>query len=180
MVDPIVSKVAVKPTEVAGDKGNSPATKTSESKFDKVRAQLQDESATHLQMPPEITKVSPEQRKLLQTDLTKRLRTSSAHSPQALFKPEMKRAKDGLQQLTHRVNALPKTSAFDPIRQRLTNLDSQYQSASHMINSTSNASPDELLKIQMQMYQMTENLEVMSKVLEQVTSGMKTILQTQL
>jgi hypothetical protein len=36
------------------------------------------------------------------------------------------------------------------------------------------------MKIQMQMYQLGENLELMSKVVEQVTSGVKSILQTQL
>jgi hypothetical protein len=35
------------------------------------------------------------------------------------------------------------------------------------------------MKVQMQMYQLTENLELMSKVVEQVTSGVKSILQTQ-
>jgi len=32
----------------------------------------------------------------------------------------------------------------------------------------------------LQMYQLSENLELMSKVVEQVTSGVKSILQTQL
>jgi len=40
--------------------------------------------------------------------------------------------------------------------------------------------PQDLMKIQMQMYQLGENLELMSKVVEQVTSGVKSILQTQL
>jgi hypothetical protein len=37
-----------------------------------------------------------------------------------------------------------------------------------------------MMKVQMQMYQLTENLELMSKVVDQVTSGVKSILQTQL
>jgi hypothetical protein len=180
MVDPIASKVAVKPSEIAGEKGNAGAAKTGESKFDKVRAQLQDDSSRGVQIPPEITKVSPEQRNALQADLTKRLQGTKTHSPQAIFKPEMKRAKEGLQHLTKRVNELPKTAAFDPLRQRLASIDSQYQATGQLLNSTSHASPEELLKLQMQMYQMSENLEVMSKVVEQVTTGMKSILQTQL
>jgi hypothetical protein len=83
--------------------------------------------------------------------------------------------------LTTRVNSLPKTSAFDPIRSRLTSIDQQYKSAGQLVNSLKNAdNPRDLMKIQMQMYQLTENLELMSKVVEQVTSGMKSVLQTQL
>ena len=43
----------------------------------------------------------------------------------------------------------------------------------------SSESPGDLMKVQMQMYQLTENLEMMSKVVEQVSSGVKSVLQTQ-
>ena len=59
-------------------------------------------------------------------------------------------------------------------------MDSQFQSAGQMVNSLRGTeSPGDLMKIQMQMYQLTENLELTSKVVEQVTSGVKSILQTQ-
>jgi hypothetical protein len=48
-----------------------------------------------------------------------------------------------------------------------------------MNSARSAENPGDLMKLQMQMYQLTENLELMSKVVEQVTSGMKTLLQTQ-
>ena len=93
----------------------------------------------------------------------------------------MKRAQDGVQQLSNRVNGLPKTPAFEPFRQRLASIDEQYRATGQLVNSTASSdNPKDLLKIQVQLFQMTENLELMSKVVDQVTSGMKTILQTQL
>jgi hypothetical protein len=177
MGGPVINKVVTTPVKPSADQtGTSPA-KVGESKFDKVRASLQDSQATEVKMPPEVRQVSTEQRKILQADLSDRLKTSS---PQQIFGAHMQQATNSLQQLTTRVNALPKTSAFDPLRQRLASIDAQYHSAGSLVNSVKgNSNPAELMKIQMQMYQLTENLELASKVVEQVTSGVKSILQTQ-
>lgn len=92
----------------------------------------------------------------------------------------MKRAKIGVDQLAKRVNAMPKTPAFQPLRDRLLSIDNQFQSAGKLVNSIKGGeSPQEIMKIQMSMYQLTENMELMSKVVDQVTSGTKSILQTQ-
>lgn len=181
MVDPIVSKASVKPINPATEEGAASPLKTTESKFDKVRTRLQDQQAQQVQIPPEVKQVPPDQKKVLQADLSRRLEKTKGTSPHEVFGVDMKRAKEKVDHLTTRVNSLPKTSAFDPIRSRLTSIDQQYQSAGQLVNSLKNAdNPRDLMKIQMQMYQLTENLELMSKVVEQVTSGMKSVLQTQL
>jgi hypothetical protein len=180
MVDPVVSKTAVKPLDSATDQGAAGPSKVGESKFDKVRTRLQEEQAGQVQIPPEVKQVSLEQKKILEADLSKRLQQTKPASAHELFSVDMKRAKEGVEQLTNRVNALPKTPAFDPLRKRLASIDSQYQSAGRLVNSVQGTeSPAELMKVQMKVYQLTENLELMSKVVEQVTSGMKTLLQTQ-
>ena len=117
---------------------------------------------------------------MLQADLSQRLKQTGATSPHKLFAVDMKRAKEGIEHLNKRVDGLPKTSAFEPIRSRLSSIDSQFQNAGHLLNSVKGTeSPGDLLKVQMQMYQLSENLELMSKVVEQVTTGVKSILQTQ-
>ncbi len=181
MVDPIVSKASVKPLTSPTEDGAASPLKTTESKFDKVRTRLQDEQAQQVQIPPEVKQISPEQKKVLQADLSKRIERSKGTSPHEVFGVDMKHAKERVDHLTHRVNALPKTSAFDPIRTRLTSIDSQFKSTGQLLNSLKNTeNPQDLMKIQMQMYQLSENLELMSKVVEQVTSGVKSVLQTQL
>jgi hypothetical protein len=180
MVDPILSKAAAKGLDsVAKQQEQSPA-KLGESKFDKVRSRLLDEQAAGVKLPPEVKQVSLEQKKVLQSDLSRRIEQSGPGAAHRAFGVQMKQAKEGIHQLTTRVNALPKTPAFEPFRQRLASIDNQYQAAGRLLNSIhSSSSPGDLMKVQMQMYQLTENLELMSKVVEQVTSGVKTIVQTQ-
>jgi hypothetical protein len=181
MVDPIVGKASSKAIDVTAEEGAKSAAKTGQSKFDRVRAELQDEQARQVKIPAEVQKVSLEQQQRMEADLSKRLHKTKEASGEALFRTDMKRAKDGVQQLSNRINALPKTPAFEPFRQRLASIDTQYRNAGQLVNSAAKTdNPKDLMQIQIQLYQLTENLEVMSKVVEQVTSGMKSILQTQL
>lgn len=181
MVDPIISKVPAKPVSNVAEDSGTPSIKTGESKFDKVRSRLQEEQAQSVQLPPEVKQVSPEQTKALQTDLNLRVERTKSTSAPELFGADMNRAKSRIENLTSRVNALPKTSAFDPIRQRITSVDNQFQAAGKMLQTLNGKqTPEDLMKLQVQMYQMTENLEIMSKVVEQVSSGVKSILQTSL
>lgn len=180
-MDPIIGKVPAKPLDSAAEQGDSGPAKTGESKFDKVRSRLQDQQAKEVEIPPEVKQVSPEQAKILETNLTQRLGQSPATSPQKIFAVDMKSAKAQVDHLTSRVNALPKTPAFEPFRQRLTSIDSQFESTGQLVHSLKGTeSAQELMNVQVQMYQLTENLELMSKVVEQVSSGVKSILQTQL
>ena len=179
MVDPIVSKVPAKSINSLGDDSGAAGVKTGESKFDKVRARLQEQQS--VQMPPEVKHVSPEQTKVLQTELNQRVQKAGTTSAPELYGTDLKQLKSRIDTLTSRVNSLPKTPGMDPLRQRLTSIDDQFQAAGKLIHSLNGQqSPTDLLKVQLQMYQMSENLELMSKVVEQVSSGMKSVLQTQL
>jgi vacuolar-type H+-ATPase subunit I/STV1 len=173
----IVSKAITTAVNPATDQAGGTPPKVGKSKFDKVRASLQDSQAAEVKMPPEVQQVPQEKAKLLQAELSNRLKNTSA---QHVFAADIKRVSGSLQQLTHRVSALPKTPALDPLRQRLASLDAQYQATGRLVSSVSgSSSPADLMKIQMQMYQLTENLELASKVVDQVTSGVKSVLQTQ-
>lgn len=180
MVDPIASKAVTKPLTSVTEQAGTENAKQGESKFDRVRSRLMDEKAANVQMPKEAGPASIEQQKVLKTELTSRLEKGGNQAANDMFTSQIRAAKNNITHLTKRVNALPKTPAFDPVRQRLASVDSQFQSAGNMVHGLKgNESPADLMKIQMQMYQLTENLEIVSKVVEQVTSGVKSILQTQ-
>jgi hypothetical protein len=86
-----------------------------------------------------------------------------------------------LHDLRRRVSALPETGAFESIRSRLADLDSLYQSVGSRIDAISgSASAEQFLKLQKDMYQVTENIGLISKVIDQVTSGVRSLLQTQI
>ena len=177
MVDPISKAGAGKVLDVVGGQDKPPA-KTGESKFDRVRADVQDRDAQRVEIPPEVKQISMQKQKAMEKDLTTRLQKGA--SPHQILDVNMKNAKVNVDQLTKRINALPKTPAFQPFRDRLASIDTQFKDAGKLMNSIKGGeSPQQLLKIQMSMYQLTENVELMSKVVDQVTSGMKNVLQTQ-
>ena len=93
---------------------------------------LQDRSAQQVEIPPEVNQVSLPQQKALQADLSGHVARGSKQSQ--ILEANMKRAKDGIDRLTNRVNALPKTPAFQPFRDRLTSIDAQFQAAGKLVN----------------------------------------------
>jgi hypothetical protein len=86
-----------------------------------------------------------------------------------------------LSTLAQRLSALPKTTALDQIRNSFDQLDSEYRRLGSAIDGISpSAGPEQLLKLQREMYQMSESIGAMSKIVDQVTSGVKSLLQTQI
>ena len=156
----------------------SAAVKAGPSKFDEIRSQLAEKVATDLKLPP-AQKVSDPQKADLESSLRKQLSSTAPSTPRELFGPEMKNTALNVQRLTDSVNKLPTGSAFGPIRDRLDSIATQFQKSGQLIDSLQNMDPQSLLNVQMQLYEMNQNVELLSKVVDQVTSGAKTILQTQ-
>ncbi|MBI1790235.1 MAG: hypothetical protein HYR60_22105 [Acidobacteria bacterium] len=188
MANPIVNKsvsqIVTPQRDLGLDKIDKQVDKTGASKFDQVRdKKLQEtQSASAVELPPEITKVNATEQRKLEGDLRKRLAANRTGSPQDMFRVDMKNTRTSLDNLRGRVAQLPKSSAMEPVRARLAKIESQFDNSGKFLNSLPNKSldnPKELLQVQVQMYQMTQNIEIMSKVVEQVNTGVKSILQTQ-
>lgn len=178
MVDAISKAGAGKVLDVAGGQDGSAAPKTGQSKFDKVRASLEQKQAQQVEVPPEVKQVSVPQQNALKVQMSNHLAKGS--DPKRVLSTELQQVKHKADMLNKRVSALPKTPAFQPLRDRLLSIDTQFQNAGKLLSSIKGGeSPQELLKVQMSMYQLSENVELMSKAVEQVSSGMKNILQTQ-
>jgi hypothetical protein len=78
------------------------------------------------------------------------------------------------------VAAIPANAALDPLRARLGLIETQFAESGRLLNTAGSLSdPKALLGVQVQLYQMMSNVEMLSKVVDQMTSGVKTILQTQ-
>ena len=93
---------------------------------------------------------------------------------------DLRKARVKLDGLTQKVSSAPKSPALDAVRNRLNSVEAQYQQSEKLLNGLSgNDNPRDMLAIQMQMYKMTQNIEIMTKVVEQTTSGIKSVLQTQ-
>jgi hypothetical protein len=178
-VNPIVNRPISPAPLQKPDQAPDRFVKSGASKFDEIRARIKDE-ADQPALPPEIERISPEQTRMLQSDLRRRLARPDAASADDLFRKDIGANRASLDDLTRRVNALPQNEANQPFRDRLVRLENQWADSQTQVASIGGlGSPGDLLKLQIQMYQLTSNLELMSKAVEQVNSGVKSILQTQ-
>ena len=178
MAEPIVGKTITQGLRQMQDLAEKAPNKEGPSKFDKVRTEAQNKQAVEL--PPPVQQVSPAQQRALEGDLRRRLESSRNQSPRDFFKVDMKKTQDGVGNLRTRVEKLPKTSAFEPLRDRLSFIEQRFQETGKLIDGAAQLSdPREMLKLQMQVHQLMQNVEITTKVVDSVTQGTKQILQTQ-
>lgn len=177
-MDPITGKVAAQATARAKT-GGPAARKTAPSKFDQLRSEQAARLAEQAKVPPQ-AKLSTEQQTRLRAELERRLSENGPQKVQAEVRVERTRAGNHVESLKRAVGSLPEHSAFNPIRDRLRAIESQFAGTGKLLGSLGKTDdPGSLLKIQMQLFEVTRNVEVLSKVVDQVNSGIKTILQTQ-
>jgi archaellum component FlaC len=104
----------------------------------------------------------------------------ASRKPSEVFGDDLRTTRGSLNQLKDRVSGLTPSPVLDQIRTRLSDLARQFQKVGTAIEGMSGtASSKQLLKLQADMYQINENLSVVTKMVDQVTSGVKTLLQTQ-
>ncbi len=179
MSDQLIGKVGIgAPAKIGGDSVPA-AEKKGPSRFDAV----QQEAAAEAQkpsLPPPVDSVSDAKRKELVSEVRRASEAHPAESPQRVWGAELQDAGTHLDRLKGRVERLPKSDLTAELKQRLESIDGQYQSTNKMMDQLQNMSdPRSLLKLQVEMYQITQNLEMVSKAVEQVNSGVKQIMQTQ-
>jgi hypothetical protein len=176
-MNPISQKIAGKAVSTSLERDSGGIQKTQPSKFDQVRAEQLQKSSAPVEMPPEVTQVSPAQQQILQNLLAQ----NSQGRPASVVKVDMENTRTTLKQLGKRVNALPKTPAYDPVRNRLMSIEQQYNNSSQALSKIGNSNnPQDYLQLQMQMYLMAENIAAVSKMMDSVVGGAKQIMQTQI
>jgi hypothetical protein len=147
------------------------------SKFEQKRAQVENRQPENTTLSPEVTQVSAEQRRVLESILRKRLEQGNAQDP---LKVDLRTARTKLDGIAKKVNAAPKTPAFDAVRNRLTSVEAQFQGTEKLMNGlTGSESPREMLQIQMQMYRMSQNVEILIKAAEKIVDVPKELQHMQ-
>ncbi len=107
------------------------------------------------------------------------LSTSPAASD--VLKPTFEYTGNSLSELNARAAAIKPTSAAESLQTRLDLLNAQFRVlGSHLQESAAKGDPMQLLRLQNDIYQLDEELELVSKVVDQATSGVRSLLQTQL
>ena len=76
-------------------------------------------------------------------------------------------------------NNLGKTAKVpSDLRGNLVNTESEWKAVQQIMNSDKNLSQGELLALQQRLYMVSQHVEVMSKVVDQMAGGIKTVLNT--
>ncbi len=141
--------------------------------FESVLQQMSEQPGNVLQQGSGVSGVTLEQ---LRADLIKRYTDPSAGD----FGLQFDDARLRLSVLRDSIHGLNPNQRPADLLTRFSQVENQWKQIEAMLNSDHELSKGELLALQARMYQLTQNIEILSKVVDQVTGGIKTILQTNL
>lgn len=148
--------------------------------FESVLQQQQGAEAQQAGAPlgPERT-VSGAQLERLRLDLMERLNRLPPGSPNvsALF-PELIDSKTRLGMLRQVMSKSGPQNVGTDLRGRFGQIENEWYQVESVMKSNKDLSTTELLGLQARLYQVSQHVEVLSKVVDQVTGGIKTILNT--
>ena len=201
-MDPILTK-AVTPT--VSDSFNGTAgthlPKDGASQFDKIKAQLQDTtdklnsytppslSATAPTPPASVASLQPSSAEVQLADSGMKTTTGTAQSKRINSLPPgaekvqqtMAAGRYHLDRVQTTVKVNSSTGTMDKVKGKLTSIETQYNQLDATLQQISpNASPQDWLRLQQMANSMNENISVLSKLVDSASSGIKTILQTQI
>jgi hypothetical protein len=197
-MDPILTK-AVTPTVSDSFNGSAGTQlpKDGASQFDKIKAQLQDTtdsvnsfapnavSAAAPTPPASAASVQPASAAVQPADSgMKPARSQSIQSfPPGAEKVQqtMAAGRYHLDRVQTIVKANSSIGTMDKVKGKLTSIEAQYNHLDATLQQISpNASPQDWLRLQQMANSMNENISVLSKLVDSASSGVKTILQTQI
>ena len=201
-MDPILTK-AVTPTVSDPSSGlaGSQLPKNDASQFDKIKAQLQsttDQVSSYAPphpvsatapTPPSSASLQSSSTEIQPADSGTKTNTGTVGSktinslPPGAEKVQhaMAAGRYHLDRIHTIVDAKSSTGTLDKVKGKLTSIEAQYNHLDTTLQQISpNASPQDWLRLQQMANSMNENISVLSKLVDSASSGVKTILQTQI
>ena len=172
-MDPLTAKLGTSSIDHQTIADKQPVNKIKSSRFDDVR------NAVSSQEQASKTKAADAAAAPTTTGAAHQISTTSQR-PNTMPAETMRDSRSRIDQLKNRVDALGKSPSLSSLRTRLAQLDTEYQRVGAHVDAASiSASPQQLIKLQKDMYQLSENINIVSKMVDQATSSVKSILQTQ-
>lgn len=170
-MDIAVTKITTTYPESQSPNTGSQSGKTGPSKFDKVQSQSKDSSNGDVASSGEVRTTSGSSANRISTQ------GGTAGAPDRI-RQHLAASQHHLVQLRERVDATP--GAGSNLQSRLSSIEHQYTWLDSVAKTMpSNASPQQWLALQQQVYAMNENIGVLSKMVGQAVGGVKSVLQTQ-
>lgn len=116
----------------------------------------------------------------MQAELAQRFSQNPADKSKInMMLPELLDSKTRLGMLKEAYSKIGNTSQVtNDLAGRFTQVENEYKQVEAIMRSDKNLSPGELLALQARLYQVSQHIEVMSKVVDQMAGGIKTVLNT--
>ena len=177
-MDPVINKLnTTLPDSPSKDTGEQ-SGKSGASKFDKVRSQLQDSAGTEVQpvgsQSPAPTSAAGA------TPSADRVQGGASVTPPERVSKNLSSSQYHLARLKERIESTPEANSISGLQSRLSSIEHQYAKVDAAAKAMpANASPQQWIALQQQVYSMNESIGVLSKMVTQAASGVKSVLQTQ-
>jgi type III secretion system YscI/HrpB-like protein len=180
MADASISKLVSKTVADTKAIGNSQA-KVSPSKFDQVRAKLEQPLASSSQRSAQGgAKISAQEGKRLEVEFKNRLDQVRQRDLNEIFKADLQESKKQVDAIRQKLAAQPSSPALEPVKDRLLQVENQFLESGRLLRGLGKLdSPQDYLKMQLEMYRLTQNVELLSKVAGEAVSGVNKVLSTQ-
>lgn len=117
----------------------------------------------------------------MQNELAQKIKSNKAEQLEVNKIPnELLDTKNRLGLMREAMSELGSSATTGGFEGRLINMETSYKEIEALMTSDKNLSPGELLALQARLYQVSQHIEVMSKVVDQMAGGIKTVLNTNL
>lgn len=123
--------------------------------------------------------ISPAHMEQMRVDLSQRLNRLPPGSPtSSVLAPEMIDTRTRMGLLKEAMGGVNSTPAGTDLKGRFAQVEGEWSQLEQAMGASKDMSQGELLGLQARLYQVSQHVDVMSKVVDQVTGGIKTILNT--
>jgi hypothetical protein len=177
-MDPVINKLNTTLPDSPSTETVEQAGKSGASKFDKVKSQVKnggdsEEQPTSSQSPTNAAAVG-------NGPSMDRVQRSGSVTPSDRVNQGLSAGGYHLARLKERIEATPGTNSVSGLQSILSSIERQYTRLDAAAKAMpANASPQQWIALQQQVYSMNESIGVLSKMVTQAANGVKSVLQTQ-
>ena len=174
-----ISKLA---SQTASNKlnGSEGQKKVNPSKFDEVRSQLEKPGTPEQVGLQQATRISPQEKMRVEAEFKKRLEEVRLRDLDEIFETDLRKSKEKADAIRRDLSSQPPSPAIDSVKSRLLQVENQFLESGRLLQGLGKIdSPEDYLRMQLQMYKMNQSVELLSRIAGEVVSGVNKVLNTQ-
>jgi len=173
-----ISKLA---SQTASNKlnGSEAQKKVNPSKFDEVRSQLEKPGTPEQVGLQQTTRISPQEKMRAEAEFKKRLEEVRLRDLDEIFETDLRKSKEKVDAIRQGLSSQPSSPAIDSVKSRLLQVENQFLESGRLLQGLGKMdSPEDYLRMQLQMYKMNQSVELLSRIAGEVVSRVNKVLNT--